>query len=145
MVDTGIVFSNMMTYDPWPTVTSQLIRFPTNFMTMIPSLIFTELWVVSIEHLQRLWYASRKCLPFRTPCSVPLFRTCLSSNCWNQMPRNCLVFTRLFTLNTQSQKGWCKYISHPSPLTRIFSIIRGMPDLFGLWIPIPLSTSIKFL
>ena len=60
--------------DPWPVpVTSQLIRLSTNFMTLIPCLTFTELRVVSIEHLRRVWHASRECLPFRTPGSVPLF------------------------------------------------------------------------
>ena len=62
--------------DPWPTVTSPPIRLSTNFMTFIPSLIFTELWVVSMEHLQRVWLASRERLPFRTPGSVPHFGTC---------------------------------------------------------------------
>ena len=57
--------------DPWPTVTSLPIRLSTNFMTFIPSLTFTELWVVSMEHLQRVWLASRERLPFRTPGSVP--------------------------------------------------------------------------
>ena len=59
--------------DPWPTVTSLPIRLSTNFMTFIPSLTFTELWVVSMEHLQRVWLASRERLPFRTPGSVPPF------------------------------------------------------------------------
>ena len=59
--------------DPWPTVTSLPIRLSTNFMTFIPSLTFTELWVVSMEHLQRVWLASRERLPLRTPGSVPLF------------------------------------------------------------------------
>ena len=86
--------------DPWPTVTSQPIRLCTNFMTFIPSLTSTELWVVCMEHLQRVWLASRKSLPFRTPGFVPLFGTCLCSNCWDQIPRTCHVFTRLFTLNT---------------------------------------------
>ena len=58
------------------------------------------LWVVSMEHLQRLWHASRKRLPFRTPRSVSSFGTCLWSNCWDQIPRTCHVFTRLFALNT---------------------------------------------
>ena len=62
--------------DPWPTVTSLLIRLSTNFMTFIPSLTFTELWVVSMEHLQRVWLASRERLPFRTPGSVSHFGTC---------------------------------------------------------------------
>ena len=30
-----------------------------------------RLCVVSMEHLQRMWHASRERLPFRTPCSVP--------------------------------------------------------------------------
>ena len=57
--------------DLWPTVASQLIRFSTNLMTLIPSLNFTELWVVSMEHLQRMWLVSRERLPFWTPSSVP--------------------------------------------------------------------------
>ena len=85
--------------DPWPTVTSQPIRLSTNFMTLIPSLTFIELWGISMEHLQRVWHASRERLPFLTPGSVPLFGTCFCSNCWDQIPRSCHVFTRLFTLN----------------------------------------------
>ena len=81
-------------------MTSQPIRLSTNFMTFIPSLTFTELWVVSMEHLQRVWLASRERLPFRTPGSVPLFGTCLCSNCWDQIPRTCHVSTRPFALNT---------------------------------------------
>ena len=42
-------------------------------MTLIPTLTFTELRVVSTEHLQRVWHASRERLPFRTPGSVPPF------------------------------------------------------------------------
>ena len=38
-------------------------------------------------------------LTFRTPGSVPLFGTCLCSNCWDQIPRTCHVFIRLFILN----------------------------------------------
>ena len=68
-----------------------------NCMTLIPILTFTELWVVSMEHL---WHNSRERLPFRTPGSVPLFGTCLCSNCWDQVPRPCHFFTRLFTLIT---------------------------------------------
>ena len=40
--------------DSWPViVTSQPIRLSTNFMTLIPSLTFHELRVVSMEHFQR--------------------------------------------------------------------------------------------
>ena len=59
-----------------------------------------RLWVVSKEHLRRVWHASRKRLPFRTPGSVPHCGTCLCSNCWDQIPPNCHVFARLFTSNT---------------------------------------------
>ena len=48
--------------------------FSTNSMTFIPSLTFTELWVVSMDHLQRVWLANRERLPFRTPGSVRLLR-----------------------------------------------------------------------
>ena len=65
--------------DPWQTVTSQPIRLSTNFMALIPSLTFAESWIISREHLQRVWHASRERLPFRTPCSVPRFGTCLCS------------------------------------------------------------------
>ena len=44
-------------------MTSLPIRLSTNFMTFIPSLTFTELWVVSMEHLQRVWLASRERFP----------------------------------------------------------------------------------
>ena len=40
-------------------MTSQPIRLSPNFMTLIPSLTFAELWVVSREHFQRVWYARR--------------------------------------------------------------------------------------
>ena len=40
--------------DHWPTVTSQPIRLSTNVITLIPTLTFIELWVVSMEHLQRM-------------------------------------------------------------------------------------------
>ena len=63
--------SRMWYSDPWPTVTSQPIRLSTYFMTLIPSLTFTELWVDSMEHLQRVWHASREHLPFRTPGFIP--------------------------------------------------------------------------
>ena len=36
-------------------------------------LTFTELWVVSMEHLKRVWHASRERLPIWTLCSVPFF------------------------------------------------------------------------
>ena len=76
------------------------IRLSTNLMTFIPSLAFTELWVISMEHVQRVRHASRERLPFRTPGSVSRFGTCLCSNCWDRIPRTCHVFTRFFTLNT---------------------------------------------
>ena len=87
--------------DPWPvTVTSQPPRLSTNFITLIPGLTFTELRVVSMEHLQQVLLASRERLPFRTPGSVPLVGTSLCSNCWDQFYRTYRNFSRPFTLNT---------------------------------------------
>ena len=74
----GVTLSRM-TF--WPLTNSDFLtdRLSTNIMTFIPSLTFTELRVVSMEHLERVWLASRERLPFRTPGSVPLFGTCLCS------------------------------------------------------------------
>ena len=79
--------------------------FPTNqtfhqFHDLYTELDLHRLWVVSMEHLQRVWLASRERLPFRTPGSVPHFGTCWCSNCWDQVPRTCHVLTRPFTSNT---------------------------------------------
>ena len=73
--------------DPRPTV---ILSRTDNFMILIPSLTITELWVVSMEHLQRVWLVNRERLPFRTPGSVPLFGTGLCPICWDQSPRTCL-------------------------------------------------------
>ena len=40
-------------------------------LIIIPSLTFTELTAVSMEHVRRVWYASRVRLTFRTPGFVP--------------------------------------------------------------------------
>ena len=89
--------------DLWPTtVTFQPIKLSTNFTTLIPSLTFTELQVVSSEHLQRVWLSSRERLPFRTPRSVPLAVTWLCSSCWDKFYRTSSICSRLFTLNTFS-------------------------------------------
>ena len=58
----------------------------TNFMTSIPNLTFTEMRVVSMEHSQRIWIASRKRLPFRTPGSVPFWDLHMFKlmSCWDQ-------------------------------------------------------------
>ena len=77
-------------------MTCQRIRLSTNFMTLIPSLTYNELGVVSMERLQRVWHAS---LPFRTPGS--LFGDLLKySFCWDQFFRICRVFSLLFISNT---------------------------------------------
>ena len=74
--------------------------FPPIFMTLKPGLTFTELRLVSMEHLQRVLLASKEHLSFRTPGSVPLLGTCLCSNCWDQFYRTYHIFSWLFTLNT---------------------------------------------
>ena len=63
----GNALNNILTL---ATATSITIRLFTNFMTLIPSLVFIELRVVSMDHLQRLLYDSSEHFPFRTPGSV---------------------------------------------------------------------------
>ena len=65
----SLPFTNVIWhFYPLPvTVTSQPIMLSTNFMILILRLTFTELRVVSMEHLQRVWHASRESLPFRPP------------------------------------------------------------------------------
>ena len=91
IVDTGILFSNMkppshecwMTF--WPlTSCSDFI------MTLIPRLTFTELRVMPMEHLQRMWHAIRERLPFWTPGSV-LFRNCI---CPEICPKSVLILQK---------------------------------------------------
>ena len=49
------------------------IRLSTNFITFIPSLTFTELWVVSMEHLQWVWLARQGTLTLPDTCFCPPF------------------------------------------------------------------------
>ena len=101
----------------------------TNIMTLIPSLNSTELRVVSIEHLQRLWHANRERLPFRTPGSVPFlgyaYAPHVATSFWN-LP------CRLHTFN----------LDYPSVLSRRFRP-RGFPLDFtqSRHIPSPLCPS----
>ena len=60
----------------------------------IPSLTFTELRMVSIEHLQGVWHASRARLTFRTPDSV-MFETCICPNCLDPFSLTCHDFPDL--------------------------------------------------
>ena len=65
ITDFPFLSSNIPSSTAYDVFISQPIRLSTDFMTLIPSLTFTELWVVSMDHLQRLWHASRESLPFR--------------------------------------------------------------------------------
>ena len=81
----------------WQTPTDQ---------TLYRTRLFTEFWVVSIEHLRRVWHADRGRLLLRTPGPVPLglhmfyllrpilFRTCryFTGLCSSNIPRYFLDF-----------------------------------------------------
>ena len=119
----GVTLSRMFKWhsDPWPTVTSLPIRLSTNFMTFIPSLTFTELWVVSMEHLQRVWLASRERLPFRTPGSVPHFGN--------------LLMHQLFRPNSSNLP--CLYstfhLEYPLVLSRFYLVKRARKKVRNNW------------
>ena len=87
--------------DTWSvTVTLLPIKPSINFMILIQSLTFTELRVVSMDHLQRVWHASRERLPFRIPGSAP-FWTCSCSNRSDHVSRTISrVFSGFFALKT---------------------------------------------
>ena len=69
---------------------------------------------LSSKLLKQGYFAERLKSSFRNGCGMPAgnacpsghlvpsphFGTCLCSNCWDQIPRTCHVFTRLFTSNT---------------------------------------------
>ena len=70
------------------------------FYVTLPSLTFTELWVVACKQgtliLPKTWFWP--------------FGTCLCSNCWDQILRTFHVFTRFFTLNTHWYSRFCFHL-----------------------------------
>ena len=86
--------------DPWPTVTSKPIRLSTNFMTLIPSLTFAEYGWFPWSICNGCGMQAGNAYPSGHLVPSPNCGTCLCSNCWDQVPRTCHVFTRLFTSNT---------------------------------------------
>ena len=153
MVDMGILFSNMKFSltnfkwhsDPWPTVTSQPIRLSTNFMTFIPTLTFTELWVVSMKHLRRVWHASRERLPFRTPGSAPppiLGLNCalIAETIFLKLAMSLLGFSPRIPLGTFSILLFILHVYHPCPFPpmklvahcAVSSQVLSWPCLFGV-------------
>ena len=85
--------------DPWPTVTSLPIRLSTNFMTMIPSLTFTDYefpWSIcnGCDMPAGNAYPSGHLVP------SPILGLANAPIVWDQILRTCHVFTRLFTSNT---------------------------------------------
>ena len=97
--------------DPWPTVTSQPIRLFTNFYKWP----LYQVW--PLPNYERFPWSicNGCCMPAGNAYPSghlvpPPFFTCLCSNCWDQIPRTCHVFTRLFTLISP----W--YFLHFAPL-----------------------------
>ena len=85
--------------DPRPVkMTFISIRHFTKVMTSIPSLTFTKLREVSIEHLQRVLHASRERLPFWTSGFIP-FGTCLCSNVETSVTELAVPFLDFLILN----------------------------------------------
>ena len=74
------MFNHILTIDHLQWLPKWL-RPSTNFMKRIPSLTFTELRMVSMEHFQRVWHASRERVSFRTLGSILLFDTFYKCTC----------------------------------------------------------------
>ena len=64
-----VSLSQMLNDIPW---TDHIQWQPSSDQTLYRMRPFTEFWVVSIEHLRRLWHADRGRLLLRTPGPVPL-------------------------------------------------------------------------
>ena len=108
MVDTAILFSNMKSPSQettcWPQ--NSFSDFPTDqtfhqFYDLIPSLTFTELRVVSMEHLQRLWHVNGKRLPSEH-LVTSLFGACVCSDRRDQISQiyiNFMSFIRTWSPN----------------------------------------------
>ena len=115
MVDTRVWFSNMKSPSHecskkfWPLTSYS--GFPTDQTVHQFHDLDTELDLHRITSgfhgaLWRVWHASWERLPFRTPGSVSLLRTCLSSNCWDQFSRTCHVFSRQFSSSIPLGTYW---------------------------------------
>ena len=103
--------------------TFQPIRLSTNFMTLIPSLTFTDYEWFPWSICNGCCMPAGNAYPSRHLVPSPNCGTCLCSNCWDQIPRTCDVFNRLFTSNTpwfflgfarQSIK-WTNYVKTAIP------------------------------
>ena len=70
------------------------------FMTLIPDLTFTDLLVISVEHLKRVWLTSRERLPLLDTWFCPPFGDLLLFQLLRPVLAKCRIFSRLFTLNT---------------------------------------------
>ena len=115
MVDTRVLFSNMESPSHecskkfWPLTSYS--GFPTDQTVHQFHDLDTELDLHRITSgfhgaLRRVWHASRKRLPFRALGSVPLHRTCLSSNCWDQFPELAMSFLDNFHLQHPLGTYW---------------------------------------
>ena len=81
-------------------MTSQQIRLSTNFMTLIPNLTFTDYEWFPLSNCNGCGMPAGNAYPSGHLVPSQHCGTCLCSNCWDQIPRTCHVFTRLFTSNT---------------------------------------------
>ena len=67
----------------WHSVNWPYTMTTTYWSDFVPNSTFTEFWVVSIEHLRRVWHADRGRLLLSDTWSCP-FGTCICSTCWDQ-------------------------------------------------------------
>ena len=95
------------------------ISFSINFMTLIPNLTFTELRVVSMKRLQRVWHASRARLPFRSlvPSHIlELVYAPIVETSFPELAVSFLDFSPSIPLGTPSMLFWGFYYFNPEIL-----------------------------
>ena len=84
---------------------------PPTDQTLYRSRPFTEFWVVSIEHLRRVWYADRGRLLLRTPGPVPLGPAYVLLVETNPFP-NLSLFYRTMLFEYPSVLSWVNFKLH---------------------------------
>ena len=107
---------------------------PTN-QTLYRTRPFSEFWVVSIEHLRRVWHADRGHLLLRTPGPVPLGLAYVLLVEANPFPNLSLFFSGLCSSNTP----WY-FLDFPSITQRLQTDLGrsvGVTKLVPLTFPLP--------
>ena len=115
-----VSFSQMLNDIMWPD--HKQWQPPTD-QTLYRTRPFTEFWVVSIEHLRRVWHADRGRLLLRTPGPVPLGLAYVLLVETNPFP-NLSLFYRTMLFEYPSVLSRFCFLMHVSKFDKIMVVFR---------------------